>query len=53
MRGLVVLELIARSKRDIHVASDVILTSIRSLSIPTPRVDSVVMDPVDCAGRLG
>jgi hypothetical protein len=40
--GLVVLELIARSKRDIHVASDVILTSIRSLSIPTPRVDSSV-----------
>jgi hypothetical protein len=38
----VVLELIARSKRDIHVASDVILTSIRSLSIPTPRVDSSV-----------
>jgi hypothetical protein len=31
-----VLGLTVRSKRDIHVASDVILTSIRSLSIPTP-----------------
>jgi hypothetical protein len=35
----VVLRLIVRSKRDIHVASDAILASIRSPSIPTPRVD--------------